>query len=52
MYLDFEVFADIRLDSGDIAIQTNKELMLNFTHANPNFCVAAPTVVNPIIIGC
>lgn len=26
--------------------------MVNFTHANPNFCLGSPFVANPIIIGC
>ena len=35
MYFDFEGFADVRLQNGEIAIQTSKEIMLNFTHALP-----------------
>ena len=52
MYLDFEGFADVRLQNGDIAIQTSKEIMLNFTHSVPLFCLGAPIVANPILIGC
>jgi hypothetical protein len=51
-FFTFEQFADVRLQIGDISIQTSKELMLNFTHAVPNFCLASPIVANPIVIGC
>jgi len=26
--------------------------MINWTHALPNYCIAAPVVANPIIAGC
>ena len=26
--------------------------MLNWTHANPHYCLAAPVVANPIVVGC
>ena len=27
-------------------------MMVNWTHANPHYCFAAPVIANPIVIGC
>lgn len=48
----FKEFANIKLDAGDIVVQTDKELMVNWTHSNPHYCFGSPAMVNPIVIGC
>jgi hypothetical protein len=50
--LVFEELLNVNLETGDIAIQTKQEMMVNWTHALPNFCIASPVVANPIVIGC
>ncbi|KAM3127056.1 hypothetical protein pb186bvf_020829 [Paramecium bursaria] len=48
----FTNFSRINIESGDIIVQTDQEIQLNWTHAIPNYCYSAPLVANPIVIGC
>ncbi|KAM3146575.1 hypothetical protein pb186bvf_001544, partial [Paramecium bursaria] len=48
----FTNFSNINIESGDIIVQTDQEIQLNWTHAIPNYCFSAPAAVNPIVIDC
>lgn len=51
-YADIKHEAKLNIESGDIIYQTPKEILIDFIHSVPSFCIGSPAIVNPVITGC